>query len=142
LEKAEAAGLRNILFSRLCLSRPGDMFAEGELDGIFLNFSDPWPKDRHAVRRLTHRGFLAQYLAILRPGACVEFRTDDTGFFRFSLLEFEASGFSLLDATEDLGGTLLPARAFASEYERRFVLLNRRICYLRAAREGGGAAAP
>ena len=69
-----------------------DFFEKGEVERIYLNFSDPWPKARQAPRRLTHRGFLEGYRRVLRPGGYLEFKTDNEGLFRFSMEEFREIG--------------------------------------------------
>lgn len=78
------------------------IFAKGEVERIYLNFSDPWPKDRHAKRRLPSREFLARYGEILPEGGSVEFKTDNKGLFTFALEEAEASGWHLDACTFDL----------------------------------------
>ena len=80
-----------------------EIFEKGEIQRIYLNFSDPWPKARHAKRRLTSREFLARYSQILPDGAVVEFKTDNKGLFEFSLEEVnESEGWELLAHTFDL----------------------------------------
>ena len=78
------------------------IFAEDEVERIYLNFSDPWPKDRHAKRRLPSREFLARYVAILPENGKVEFKTDNQDLFAFALEEAEASGWHLDACTFDL----------------------------------------
>ena len=68
-----------------------DIFEKGEVQKIYLNFSDPWPKARHAKRRLTSREFLARYEKILVPEGLVEFKTDNRDLFEFSLEEVKES---------------------------------------------------
>ncbi len=68
-----------------------EIFEKGEVDKIYLNFSDPWPKARHAKRRLTSREFLARYDQILVPDGKVEFKTDNKELFEFSLEEVRGS---------------------------------------------------
>lgn len=96
-----------------------DFFMPGEIDGIYLNFSDPWPKNRHKKRRLTHRGFLEVYQEILAPGGVLVFKTDNTGLFEFSLNEFLDSGWKVSDVSLDLyrcsGGN--PEGNIPTEYE-------------------------
>ena len=96
-----------------------DLFLPGEVDRIFLNFSDPWPKTRHAKRRLTHKGFLDQYAAILKAEAQVHFKTDNQGLFEFSLNEFSACGWRLQNIQLDMYQKL-PEGNVATEYETKF----------------------
>ena len=71
-----------------------DYFEPGELAGIYLNFSDPWPKARHAKRRLTYHKNLANYRSVLEAGGFIEFKTDNEGLFTFTLEEIAAAGYS------------------------------------------------
>lgn len=96
-----------------------DLFLLGEVDRIFLNFSDPWPKTRHAKRRLTHKGFLDQYAAILKAEGQVHFKTDNQGLFEFSLNEFSACGWRLQNIQLDMYQKL-PEGNVATEYETKF----------------------
>ncbi len=102
MEKAMEMGLQNVRYLIYDAQKMDKCFAPGELDGIFLNFSDPWPATRHARRRLTHRDFLARYAKALKPGGKLWFKTDNTGLFEFSVKEFERSGWKLSEVTRDL----------------------------------------
>ena len=90
----------NLAFANLYLRKVEDCFEEDELEGLYLNFSDPWPREKQASRRLTHRGFLEGYRRVLRPGGCLEFKTDNEGLFRFSMEEFRECGLEILEYTE------------------------------------------
>lgn len=98
-----------------------NFFGKGEVDRIYLNFSDPWPKERHARRRLTSREFLARYEEILADGGLVEFKTDNRSLFDFSLEEVKESGWELLVCTYDLhhDKELMEGNVM-TEYERKF----------------------
>ncbi len=85
LKKLEDAELDNLRLIRMDADNILDAFAEREVDKIYLNFSDPWPKDRHAKRRLTSDRFLGKYEKILVKGGLVEFKTDNRDLFDFSL---------------------------------------------------------
>ena len=134
MEKARESGLTNIHFIQIYVKEIRDYFAEGELAGIYLNFSDPWPKGKHAKRRLTHRGYLAGYWTVLAPGGCLEIKTDNPALFAFTMEEFEAvdTGFQIVFATEDLHGTEDPARLVTTEYEEKFKAMGKPIYYIRA----------
>jgi tRNA (guanine-N7-)-methyltransferase len=106
-------------------------FKAGEVRRIYLNFSDPWPKRRHAGRRLTHRRFLEIYRRILSPLGEIHFKTDDVSFFEFSLKELAASGYSVSRITGDWRYEDDPDSA-ATEYETRFRAMGRSICRLEA----------
>ena len=121
MEKAQALELKNVFFICADAARLGDIFAPGETDRIFLNFSDPWPKDRHAKRRLTSTHFLAMYEELLSDGGQVEFKTDNRSLFDFSLAELELKGWELLACTYDLhADPALNEGNIMTEYEQRF----------------------
>lgn len=94
--------LPNLYFIRMDARNLPEVFGKEEVDHIYLNFSDPWPKDRHAKRRLTSRQFLERYDQILTKEGQVEFKTDNRPLFEFSLEEIEAAGWKLLAHTFDL----------------------------------------
>lgn len=96
-----------------------DWFAPGEVERIYLNFSDPWPKERHAKRRLTSRTFLEEYRQILKPGGHLRFKTDNDALFAFSVEEFKAFGLTILTLTTDLHHTDILNEA-QTEYEEKF----------------------
>ena len=96
-----------------------DLFAPGEVDCVYLNFSDPWPKTRHAKRRLTHKGFLDQYAAVLKAEGQVHFKTDNQGLFEFSLNEFSACDWKLQNIQLDMYKKL-PEGNVSTEYETKF----------------------
>lgn len=135
-ESSEAGAPDNVRF--LCVDA-GDIeniFAPGEIDGIYLNFSDPWPKDRHARRRLTHRGFLEKYHRILKDDGRIEFKTDNKDLFEFSVNEFtEADGWELTYVTRDLHKDAEQMQDnIMTEYEEKFSKLGNKICKLIAVR--------
>ena len=92
LQKMEETPMPNLRFICMDAADVTEVFAKDEVSRIYLNFSDPWPKDRHAKRRLTSRQFFARYDAILKPDGRLEFKTDNQDLFTFSLEEIpEAS---------------------------------------------------
>ncbi len=111
-----------------------EIFAPGEVDGLYLNFSDPWPKKRHAGRRLTSRDFLSRYEQFLADGGKLTFKTDNQDLFTFSLEEInEASHWELIEVTRDLHhDPVLMEGNIMTEYERKFSALGHRICCLQA----------
>ena len=96
------------------------IFKPGTIDGIFLNFSDPWSKKGYAKRRLTHRRYLAVYLNLLREGGRLTFKTDNVGLFDFSLEEVEALGIKLDAMTRDLHASPYNEGNVVTEYEAAF----------------------
>lgn len=102
IEKQREAQLPNLYFIRMEAENIEDIFAEGEVDRIYLNFSDPWPKDRHAKRRLTSRQFFGRYDKVLNKDGRVEFKTDNRALFDFSVEEVKAAEWNLDAVTYDL----------------------------------------
>lgn len=121
VEKQEQLMLPNLRLIRVDAEQMGEIFAPGEVDAVFLNFSDPWPKDRHAKRRLTSPQFLARYAQILAPGGSVEFKTDNMALFDYSVESFRSSGWEITALTRDLhADPVLSAGNVMTEYEERF----------------------
>ncbi len=129
LEKVVQKELENIVFVKEYIKDVTEFFEEGELSGIYLNFSDPWPKDRHAKRRLTHSRYLEGYRRILKKGHCIELKTDNTGLFAFAQSEFENSDMKILELTEDLHTTGFTAKNVTTEYEDKFHAEGKKINY-------------
>ena len=113
--------LPNLYFIRMDARNLPDVFEKGEVDKIYLNFSDPWPKERHAKRRLTSRQFLERYDKILAPEGTVEFKTDNRPLFEFSLEEVKEAGWVLDASTFDLhhDAKLMKGNVM-TEYEEKF----------------------
>lgn len=102
MERAKELDLKNVFFVDLNVSRIAEVFAPDEVDLIYINFCDPWPKSRNAKRRLTYHTFLEQYKTILRPGGQIHFKTDNAGLFAWSLEEFDRYGYTVQNVTDDL----------------------------------------
>ena len=106
-----------------------EIFEKDEVDGIYLNFSDPWPKARHAKRRLTSREFLKRYEQVLKKEGTVEFKTDNRGLFEFSLEEVKESDWNLGVCTLDLHhDEELVKGNVMTEYEEKFSSMGNPIC--------------
>ncbi len=118
MEKAQALELKNVFFICADAARLGDIFAPGETDRIFLNFSDPWPSKRHCRRRLTHAGFLLSYRQALRDGGEIHFKTDNRPLFDFSLTQFPAAGYTVSQVTNDLHAN--GVQGVMTDYEAKF----------------------
>lgn len=103
-----------------------EWFEPGEIKELYLNFSDPWPKARHARRRLTHRDFLAKYENLLGKGGHLRFKTDNRGLFDFSLEEFKEFGLEIIAVSYDLHHSEY-ANPVMTEYERKFSALGNPI---------------
>lgn len=128
LEKQEEFLLPNLFFLRMEAEYIGEVFARGSVEGIYLNFSDPWPKERHAKRRLTSQAFLKRYENILKDGGEIEFKTDNIGLFEFSLEEAKTAGWEILFQTQDLHGSEFAAENIMTEYEEKFSAMGQKIC--------------
>lgn len=129
IEKQEAEELPNLFFIRMEAENIADVFEAGEVERIYLNFSDPWPKDRHAKRRLTSVTFLERYEKILSGEGHVIFKTDNRGLFDFSLEQVEqAPHWELLNSTFDLHHSEYVEGNVMTEYETRFVERGNAIC--------------
>ncbi len=121
VEKQNELKLPNLKFIRMDAEKITDIFGKGEVDQIFLNFSDPWPKDRHAKRRLTSKEYFARYDVILKKDGEVHFKTDNRDLFDFSLEEVENAGWKLKAHTFDLHhDAVLNEGNIMTEYETRF----------------------
>ena len=129
VQKLEEEELPNVRLIRMDAEDLENVFAQGELDRIYLNFSDPWPKDRHAKRRLESRQFLARYDQILKKDGTIEFKTDNRALFDFALEEVEAAGWTLNEKTFDLhADARLNEGNVMTEYEERFSAQGNPIC--------------
>ena len=102
MERCVNAGLTNVYFVDANADQLPSFFAPGEVDRIYLNFSDPWPSNRHAKRRLTHGNFLKLYRQVLKMGGQIHFKTDNQGLFEFSVEEIPHFGFTLSEVTRNL----------------------------------------
>ena len=129
IQKMEEEELPNLKFIRMDAENITDVFGKGEVNRIYLNFSDPWPKDRHARRRLPSREFLARYDQILRKDGWLEFKTDNRGLFDFALEELEPAGWKVQQVTYDLhNDPEMSAGNVMTEYEEKFSSKGNPIC--------------
>lgn len=121
IQKMELDPLPNLYFIRMEAEEITEVFGREEVNRIYLNFSDPWPKDRHAKRRLPSREFLHRYDEILVKDGVIEFKTDNPDLFRFALEELEPAGWHLEQMTEDLHhNEQMMQGNVMTEYEERF----------------------
>lgn len=121
IEKREDIEIDNLFFIRMDAETITDVFGQGEVDRIYLNFSDPWPKDRHAKRRLTSKQFFERYNEILKKDGVVEFKTDNNMLFDFSLEQIPEAGWNLVAVTRDLhNDEKMNEGNIMTEYEERF----------------------
>lgn len=125
-------GRENLCFLCEDAEKVSDFFAEGEISWIYLNFSDPWPKERHASRRLTSSAFLKRYRKILSFCGHVEFKTDNRSLFDWSIEEIQREGWNLLSVTYDLHHAPEGLFNVMTEYEEKFSSRGQKICKLTA----------
>ncbi len=121
IQKQEEEPLDNLIFIRMDAEEIADVFGKGEVDRIYLNFSDPWPKDRHAKRRLPSRTYLQRYDSFLKDDGIIEFKTDNKDLFMFALDEVKEAGWNLDAVTYDLHhDDKMNENNIMTEYEERF----------------------
>ena len=102
MEKARNMGLTNVFFIDMDVANIEEVFAPGEMDRLFINFPDPWPRKKNGKRRLTHRGFLDKYCRTVKEGGEIHFKTDNAPLFEFSVEEFAACGLEVKNLTRNL----------------------------------------
>lgn len=131
LEKASAADLENTRFMTGFINDITDFFGEDELSGVFLNFSDPWPKDRHSKRRLTHNNYLEGFKKVSRPGSTLEFKTDNEGLFEFTLEQMRTMDLEVMELTRDLHNSPFAGKNTTTEYEDKFKAAGKKIQFVK-----------
>ena len=121
IQKMEEEPLPNLLFIRMDAENIDEVFGLDEVDRIYLNFSDPWPKDRHAKRRLPSKEFLTRYDRFLKKDGVLEFKTDNRGLFDFAVEELPQAGWKLVKITYDLhhDEEMMQGNVM-TEYEQKF----------------------
>lgn len=136
VEKLEDFEQDNLRLIRMDAENIEEVFDKDEVDRIYLNFSDPWPKDRHAKRRLTSPDFMAVYDQVLAADGTVEFKTDNKGLFDYSLEAIPEAGWTITAHTFDLHhDPVMCAGNVMTEYEEKFSSMGNPICKLIAMRE-------
>jgi len=138
LQKLDSTSMSNVRFALGFIYNPEELFSENELAGIYLNFSDPWPKIRHSERRLTHRDILRRYFSVLKEGGFIEIKTDSGELFDFT--EREATEgvpgqFRIDRYSRDLHSSGYDAKNVTSEYEDKFVAAGKNIYYIRLVKD-------
>ena len=137
LQKREQLPISNICFMCIDAKELGEIFEKGEVEKIYLNVSDPWPKDRHAKRRLTSPQFMAVYDQVLAEDGDVEFKTDNRGLFDYSLESIPEAGWKVKEHTFDLHHSPMAEGNVMTEYEEKFSSRGQAICKLTAVRAAG-----
>lgn len=129
LERRTETEVSNLYFLRFDARNLLDIFDRHELDFIYLNFSDPWPKERHAKRRLTSPDFLSMYDRILKPEGYLQFKTDNRPLFDFSVESvYDSKQWKIDELTYDLHQSEFLEGNIMTEYESRFVAEGKPIC--------------
>ena len=129
IQKMEEEELSNLKFIRMDAEDIVKVFGKGEVDKIYLNFSDPWPKDRHAKRRLPSRQFLGRYDIIMKKDGRLEFKTDNRDLFDFAVEELEPAGWKAEAISYDLHkDEKLMVGNVMTEYEEKFSSMGNPIC--------------
>lgn len=139
MEKAEQAELNNLRLFIDFVNDLNDYFEKGELAGVFLNFSDPWPKARHDKRRLTYHKRIENYFQVMGHDGFVEFKTDNDGLFEFTLEEIqllEEKGLKMSEMTRDLHSEdcTYESKHITTEYEDKFHGNGKNINYVKIER--------
>lgn len=133
-EKLKAEKIENVKLINGDAAKLLEFFDKGEVERIYLNFSDPWPKKGYCKRRLTYKGFLDIYKMILAPNGEIVLKTDNVGLFDFSLEQFKEAGFKLKELTRDLHNSEYAEQNIMTEYEKNFsekgFNINRVVAYL------------
>ncbi|AFS78078.1 tRNA (guanine-N(7)-)-methyltransferase TrmB [Gottschalkia acidurici 9a] len=125
VEKAHNNSLKNLKFMWTDINNIDEIFDTNEIDRIYINFCDPWPKTRHSRRRLTHRSFLEKYKEILKSDGEIHFKTDNEELFEFSLNEISDSNLKLKDIYLDLYRDK-EIETTKTEYEEKFIDLGKK----------------
>lgn len=134
IEKRQQLDISNLFFIRMDAENICDIFDKDEVSRIYLNFSDPWPKDRHAKRRLTSKEFFARYDKILKNDGIVEFKTDNNMLFDFSLEQIPMADWEIISSTRDLHHSEMNNGNVMTEYEEKFSSAGNKINKLIAKR--------
>lgn len=132
MERCSAMGLENVYFIDANAEALREYFADGEVDRLYLNFSDPWPSKAQAKRRLTHPDFLRRYARVLAPGGQIHFKTDNKDLFEWSLFQFPKAGYALSEVTRDLHAH--GVCGVMTDYEEKFYNEGKPICRCVATR--------
>ena len=135
MELALSRGLHNVRFILGDVGMLGEVFAPGEIGRIYLNFPDPWPKSRDAKLRLTAPNYLRRYAAALAVGGELQFKTDNTPLFDWSVGQLQAEGWALRELTHDLHAAGITG--ILTGYEAKFLAEGLKINRLVAVREAG-----
>ena len=130
IKKIEEYKLSNLKLICFDANKIDEIFSK-DIDLLYLNFSDPWPKNRHEKRRLTSNSFLEKYDKIFKKDRLIEMKTDNQGLFEYSLITLTNNNYKILDISLDLTNKI-DFENIRTEYEEKYILKNNRIYYLKA----------
>ena len=119
-QKVHNLKLKNVRLAVFDINHIDELFADGEVSRFYINFCDPWPKKRHAKRRLTYISFLEKYRRLLTSPSELFFKTDNRPLFDFSLDQFKQAGCAIQNISYDLHTDGCSREDFMTEYERKF----------------------
>lgn len=130
VEKCEAEDFKNLRLIPVFMDDSSQYFDEGEIEKVFINFCDPWPKKRHAKRRLTFGKHLLEYGKIMGPGHLIQFKTDNDELFDFTLEQIEEVGYEVIEQSRDLLHSEYEKTNIHTEYEDKFEGFGKNINYV------------
>jgi tRNA (guanine-N7-)-methyltransferase len=131
VQRAVEENIPNVVFLQKDVSDLTDYFSPKELDRVYINFTDPWPKKKHAKRRLTHEYFLTKYRALLNDRGAIHFKTDNQGLFEYSIESMSKYGLAIENVSLDLHNSDIEGNVM-TEYEEKFSNKGMRIFRLEA----------
>ena len=129
IKKIEEYKLNNLKLICFDANKIDEIFSK-DIDLLYLNFSDPWPKNRHEKRRLTSNSFLEKYDKIFKKDRIIEMKTDNQGLFEYSIISFVNNGYKIEDISLDLTNKI-DFINIRTEYEEKYILKNNIIYYLK-----------
>ena len=132
VKKADELQLKNLKFVLCDVQFLPQVFAPAEITGLYIHFCDPWPKNRHAKRRLTHPDFLAIYKSVLSPTGTLNLKTDNQALFAYSLETLAAAEMELLQISTDLHAGAVAPTGCITEYEEKFSAAGLSVCFCQA----------
>lgn len=130
LNRAKDEDIANIRFVAGFVDNMADWFERNELDGIYLNFSDPWPKARHEKRRLTYGNRLLEYARAIKAGGFIQFKTDNDDLFEYTLEQVRENRLAIRELSRDLHKSEYFEKNICTEYEEKFSLKGKNINYM------------
>lgn len=130
IEKCIEHNITNLKIIPCFMDHATEFFEDGELEKIFINFCDPWPKKKHIKRRLTNRDKLGEYKRIVGEGNLIQFKTDNDPLFEFTLEEVEAADLETVEMTRDLKNSIYELGNVHTEYEDKFTSFGKTINYI------------